>query len=1681
MKTVRKHTATLNLPTLRLEGGLFLPDMLEKAALGQARLQAEADYGIPKGLKLKDEYSRAFQIACAQWRSFAPLLERTDFDAQRATATFVTELLRDAFGYVSVGAATGIDLGERSYPITHLASSSVNPKRSLPIVVAPHTLGLDDADTRFAIAGSGSRKKTAFQLAQELLNASPDHQWALVTNGKTLRLLRDAATLTRPSYLDVDLQDLLSGQRFAEFAYVWRLLHASRAGLVGGTADEPAPVVWETWREAGQEEGTRVRDGLRLGVTEALITLGQGFVQHPANDALRQALQDGSLTKEVYFAQLLRLIYRFIFIFSVEERGLVPNAPQNDDDSATARAKLAASQSYAQGYALARLRDMALRRRARTRFDDLWLGVKIVFKGLSHGELRLGLPALGGLFAPAQCPALDGAQLTNADLLAAMKSMRWASQSGASLAPIDYRNMGTEELGSVYESLLELVPEVDLHARTFGFVGLTSEGSTAGNDRKLTGSFYTPDSLVQELVKSALDPVIEQRLAANPSNPIEALLSIRVLDPACGSGHFLLAAARRLAERLAALRSPDGVVTPQAYRHALREVIARCIFGVDRNPMAVELARTALWLEGFEEGRPLGFLDHHLQCGDALLGLTDLHALEKGIAKDAFKALSGDDKEVCKQLSKANTAGLKQIAKDLQSGQVLLGFDNATGLQTLRAIEALSAETPVEVAVKEQAYIQFCEQSKSSPLGLAADLMVGAYLMSKTADKAAMVPTSETLHAALTAPHTLQEQGTVHSATLAAAHAACQQAQVLHWPLAFPQVFATGGFDCVLGNPPWERIKLQEEEFFATRHPAVAAAKNKAERSQRIQWLSEGMLSQHLYPTDGTHLAATESVAEQRLYTEFIIARRVAEAASVFMHVDGVDGGRYPLTGVGDVNTYALFAETILQITAPDGRAGFIVPTGIATDDSTKAYFGHISQSGRLVSLYDIENRSKLFAAVDSRMKFCLITLGKADATEFVCFAEQASQLADSRRRFSLTPDEFRLINPNTLTCPVFRSARDAELTKKLYRAAPVLIREAVWQGAGKGGQLIAPEVNPWGISFMAMFHMSGDSHLFKDTPAPDRLPLFEAKLIHQFDHRWATYTPGGDSRDMMLAEKQDPHSSATPRYWVDQREVWLRVTRLPDGLRKALRDRHEQATVLAVTQLLFGRWLAAQGSASPSTAAQSALQHTAPQGIYPAWAAFVQHHPYARQVAPVSLGLCGNNPPCLTPLDDNHLPAQGSFEVAMSSERASTAWYAVDPQALAHMLALTARHRDLPAPTQALDSEQEVLDLAEHWLAQSCPGWLMGWRDITNATNERTVIASVMPLAGVGNKIPLLMMDSEKVEPKRAAAFLGNLSALVFDFVARQKIGGTTLNYFYLKQFPVLSPDRYTEADLAFIVTRVLELTFTAHDLSGWAQDLGYNGPPFAFDPERRAVLRAELDACYARLYSLTRDELRYILDPADVMGADYPSETFRVLKSGELREFGEYRTQRLVMREFDRMALAEANGEQFSSLLNPPPGVQAQPAYSSHGIVQDEADAHLVGLVLTMIRQLGRLPRRHLTDAMAMAGKPGSWPQHFDAQGVGAMNAFQLRSPGVFDAQRLNGARLQTWLRHFESTGVIRMESQTDVLVAVPAAVLPSYVLADEETTRLASLLTQAVPLAVASNAADEEKPVGVSVKRA
>lgn len=1357
MKKIRKNQkSAFNLHSLTLEGALFLPDQLEKAALGQASQQKDADYHVPTGLKLKGEYSRAFQIASAQWKQFSQHFERSDVDALALTQSFVKDLLQHAFAYHSIQTTAPILANERAYPVSFIAEQ-------LPIVVAPFNVGLDESIELFAVEGSGSRKKSAFQLAQELLNASDQHLWAIATNGRQLRLLRDAASLTRPSFLEIDLEDILQAQRFSEFTNAWRLIHASRAPQSTQSTDS----IWESWRAIGQEEGTRVRDGLRQGVEQALLTLGTGFIQHPANSSLRQALDEGTLSKDAYFQQLLRLVYRFIFLFTVEERGLL----HPKDDSKQAQQ---ARQAYAQGYALARLRELCLKRRARNRFDDHWQAIRIVFKGLEQGQPHLALPALGGLFSNEQTPDLDRSSLSNTDFLQAIQHLRWAviaQGKSTNTIPVDYRNMGPEELGSVYESLLELVPTLNLSEKRFGFVGLTDEGSTAGNTRKLTGSYYTPDSLVQQLIQSALEPVIAQRLAANPSNPTEALLSIRVVDPACGSGHFLLAAARRLAEELAQLRSlasgQEGAIKPQDYRHALREVIGHCIFGVDRNPMAIELARMALWLEGFAEGCPLNFLDHHLQVGDALLGLTDLNVLEYGISKDAFKALSGDDKEVCKLLAAQNSNALKQLEKDRKSPQFKLPLEQSSQLAELQRIEAMPQNTLKQTTAQEAAYAAFLEKTQNSPLRNAADILVGAYLLPKTPDTQSQVPTTATLMLELMAG--ADNHNAQHQTQRQAALQACADASVFHWPLAFPQVFAQGGFDCVLGNPPWEVTQMGEEEFFSTRSAAIADLAG-SKRKQAIADLEQ---------------------RDPRLWKEYIEESHRVATSNNFIR----NSGRYPLTAHGKLNTYPLFAETILQITKAEsnsqsGFSGFIVPTGIATDDSTKAYFGHISQKGLLVSLLDIENREKIFLSVDSRMKFCLLTLGKAEAAEFVFFATQTSQLVDPRRRFTLTPEEFRLINPNTLTCPVFRSERDAELTKKLYRAAPVLIKEAV--SAGK--KTIQTEISPWKIKFsQGLFNMTSDSHLFEDISSQNSIPLYEAKLIHHFDHRFATYTEDGKTRDFTLNEKQDTNSQIRPRYWVSQQEVFDR-----------LKDKN--------------------------------------------------------------------------------------------------------------------------------------------WDKK----WLMGWRDICRATDERTVIASVIPLAGVGNQMPLIL-PQKSYNNAEYALLLANLSCLVYDFVARHKTGGTHMNYFIFKQLPVLPPEHYQPADFNFIVPRVLELTYTSHDLLYWAQDLGYTGEPFVFNPERRAILRAELDAYYAKLYGLTRDELRYILDPAEVMGDDYPSETFRVLKNNEMHEFGEYRTQRLVLEAWDAL---EKQQPLENSIIKPARRTAPFP-YDESRTPASAAEDWLAGLVCDVLLQ--------------------------------------------------------------------------------------------------------------------------------
>lgn len=1554
----RKNTQQLAYTAIRIEGGLIPAEELSRLttlATPEATEQTEAHYSIPRGLKLRDEIARSFKIAQNLWQDFVQQRHRQDVPAHQLTVnTLLLPLLRQVLGHTDLAAARSVlasGSSQQTYNIGHAALGG-----RLPVVLAGYDQPLDLAAERFGDTNPDTgrtRRRSPYMLAQEALNASDASLWAIVSNGVKLRILRDNPSLTRPAYVEVDLEALFTEELYADFTAFWLLAHASRFGkcLPDGTHTEPTDCPWERWRNAGQKSGETVRMNLRFQVEHALRSLGTGFLSHQANTSLREQLQNpeqSSITKQAFFEELLSLVYRFIFLATVEDRS----------DPSTGRSLIFTpdatpeqQQRYWQGYSLTWLRERAVRRSSHDTHSDLWQALSITFSGLATGQAALGLPALGGLFAQEQCPLLNTAQIDNHHLLAAVFQLGYFRQS-TGLTRVNYRDMGAEELGSVYESLLELVPDYQHlsqpHAARLAFVGDDDEASNKGNARKLTGSYYTPDSLVQELIQSALEPVIAHTVQANPSNPVQALLELTVCDPACGSGHFLLAAARRLADEVAKLRAAavGGAPTPSDYRHALRDVVGHCIYGVDKNPLAIALAKTALWLEAYTPDRPLTFIDHHLQVGDALLGVLDPKILERGIPDEAYAVLSGDDKATAAALKKQNKAELKSwkqvVANDL--------FAASTLAQNASAVEQLADDTLDSIAAKRSAWAQASQQAGQSTLAKLADTYVAAFLAPKVPQGQGQIPLSGYLWGLLHPNPDQPEKPELAQA----AHDLCRAHSVFHWWLAFPQVAAKGGFAVMLGNPPWEMLQLDPQEFFAAEAPSIANAQHMAARNKMIAALE----------TDRPHL-----------FKRYWGAVRAMEAVQAFVHASG----RFPTSGFGRINLASLFAETVLQATAlnANGRAGLVLPSGIATDSFTQHLFNEIARRG-LASLFDFENREAIFQGVHRSYKFSLMTFGKTKETKFQFFAGNPSHLTDKDRQFTLTPADFELLNPNTRTCPVFRSNADAELTKKLYRSTPVLWREAE---IDSDGNVIRPEVNPWNLQFQLMFMMNTDSHLFADSPAqahasaptPHRLPLYEAKMVHQFDHRWATYVdnpdkPGGlDTNDVSPAQKADPHFTVRPRYWVDEREVLARIARVPSRVANAwlawqqasdatqhngsdsaaATALHERHTALT---LALASWVA--GALFRTEAERLHASHPAPSPAPDTGSLFAEYEPN-RPLAPAKQAQAAIN----NEVEAN--AARWSNTTVLRATQATERLLASHHPLLAEALKAdgTMGKKALPlfqkwalqddphqglglsndelAHLQALQTPGTThlpLEWLDAWMNRRSPRWLMGWRDITNATNERTVIASVVPRVGVGHKMPIIRFPIT-VNAAISAVLYGNLCALTLDYAARQKVGGTSLTYHYLKQFPILPPERYTPADLAYIVPRVLELTHTAHDMQAWANDLlaalpsadprppqqhGTPLPPFPWNPERRAQLRAELDAYYARLYGLDRNELRYILDPADVMGADYPSETFRVLKNSELREFGEYRTQRLVLAAWDALeaeAAQSPTGRQYGN----------------------------------------------------------------------------------------------------------------------------------------------------------------------
>ncbi|MCR5358278.1 MAG: N-6 DNA methylase [Thermoguttaceae bacterium] len=1298
------------------------------------------DFHLFGGQRLNEKITECWEKLQRCWQFFKAkrdALSETDYGTTLTRNEWLLPLFNVLdYGRLELNRPAPV-INDKTYAISHRAAEPV----AIHLVSFRQDLDMRDTDSR---AGA---KISPHSMVQEFLNESDEHLYGFVSNGLKFRILRDNASLVRAAYIEFDLETMMETNAYHDFYLFFLLTHQSRVEsrrAVVETEPEPdeeneeeesAPAqdvetdCWlEVWHRIAKETGVRALDTLRVGVQTAINKLGGGFLSHPKNAELHRKLSSGEMNRQDYYRLLLRLVYRLIFLLIIEDRELL--FPK----SASPQQK----EWYANYYSLSRIRSLSRRGRG-GRHGDLWKQIQLIFDRLDKGEPRLGIPALGSLFFREEfIGELNECEIANIDLLAAVRSLSYTDRNGL-LQPINYRNIGTEELGSIYESLLEMHPTIS--GRSFRLDIVT------GNDRKTSGSYYTPPELVDSLLDTALDPVIADALKnkGTKEEQEEAILSLKVCDPSCGSGHFLIGAAHRMGKRLAQIRTGDDEPAPEHLLHAVRDVIARCIYGVDLNPMAVELCKISLWIESAEPGKGLLFLDHHIRCGNSLLGATP-ELIKEGIPDEAFSEIEGDDRTYCTKYKKIN--------KEERRGQGLFDFDLAetadVSLDGLEKDAAALAELPGETAgdylVKESALRELVDSTPFQREKLKADLWTAAFVWKKTDQfkypiTQALIDRAETEKPDFLEPWMKKELDRL-----------IETYQFFHWHLEFADVFGqdgSGGFDVVLGNPPWERIKLQEKEWFAQREPDIAAAANKAERAKLIKDIK---------------------TANPFLYEQFLADSRVAEGTSQYIRLSG----KYPLCGRGDVNTYTIFAELNRQIISPKGRVGCIVPSGIASDSTTQFFFQDLMKKNCLVSLYDFENRKGIFPGVHRSFKFSLLTVAGIEGeieggADLSFFNQSVHDLDDRERRFKLSSAEIRMLNPNTQNCAIFRSVKDAVLTKAVYRRVPIL-----WQE--KGPEITQVEKNPWQIKFSTMFHMSNDSYLFctrdelesggfslegnhfvKD--GTERfLPLYEAKMMHHYNHRFGDYRdlPAGSKSTQLpnipvkRLEKTD--YLPLPRYWVAETEVRKKV---PDDVK-----------------------------------------------------------------------------------------------------------------------------------------------------------YLVGWRDITNVTNERTVISAVMPITAVGNNLPLLFAGA--FESKLLFCLLADNTSFVHDYVARQKVSGTHINFFIATQITNLPPDFaeyltpfYFKVTFGeFILPRVLELTYTATDLAPFAKDCGYTDergkvlPPFKWNEERRFILRCELDAIFFGLYFGFRDwsqanehpetpqqlaELKsYFPTPLDAL--DYVMGTFPILKRKDL-----------------------------------------------------------------------------------------------------------------------------------------------------------------------------------------------------
>jgi hypothetical protein len=1221
-------------------------------------------------------------------------------------------------------------------------------------------------------------------------------QWGILTNGRHWRLYWQQARSRSEEFLELDLPAILGLPGFEDlflpteekrqhWLKVFLLLFRRQAFLPGADGRDFHALALDEgrhWEErVARDLSTLVFDQVFPSLISSIVANDPHAANPPSADYLA-SVKEGALI----------LLYRLLFILYAEDRNLLPVRDKRYDDYGM-RKKVR--------------EDIASRIDEKNVFaetlGDYHSRVKRLFKAISKGERSLGLPPYnGGLFDDTKTPILERIELPDA-VFAPMVDALSRHDDGGRKRWINYRDLSVQQLGSIYERLLEYEPAFEKESIVIRPNIFARKGS---------GSYYTSEELVALIIERTVGPLIDEKrdifkenslsLASDKRpnaerlrdlaalDPASAILTLRICDPAMGSGHFLVSLVDYLADRVleaiaeaATIVSWGDYVSPLVERIAAlrghiesqaksnnwavendqlddrlivrRIILKRVVHGVDMNPMAVELAKVALWLHTFTVGAPLSFLDHHLRCGNSLFGELVRPVMNE--LSTRFSLTINPHVQAARRAAK----GMQQIEdlSDIDIGEVKTSAETfvsvCTDTQPLEKLLNLRqglrwlGVDDLGKANLHPALVSLFDGS----LGDLLKLATGRLNMSDDGQEPDLVPSKKK-----STEFSKSEIMATAARILGRVRDISRDQHFMHWQVAFPDVWdqwesgtPSGGFDAIIGNPPWDRMKLQEVEWFAARKPEVALAQTAALRKRLIDRLIK----------DNDHLVG-----------DYHRAQRMAEAATRVAR----NQGHFPLLSGGDLNIYSLFVEQALSLIKPDGMVGLVTPSGIASDLGASKFFSSIATTGRLACLFDFENKGKFFPDVHNSFKFCVVVMGgktrSFPAADCAFFLHGSEEIGQPERSFSLKAEDFRRINPNTGTAPVFRTTRDAELTRSIYARLPVLVEKD------------KPPV--WPVRYLRMFDMTNDSGLFRTSetlkadgfyqPARNRwkkgpveyVPLYEGKMVQAFDHRAAS----------VIVNPANIHRPAQPE-------------------------------------------------------AATATQHADPKWL--------------------------PNPQFWVPTSD-------------------IAW----PEAKHH-------------------SGIERVD------------WAIGFKDVTAPTNARTMIAAIVPCAGHGNTLPLLVPDyPAPLTPDEhyamieeyaclcasmagrykedAPLWLANLNSVALDFTARQKVQGQHLNWYILEQLPVVPPSAYEgkvgERVIADLIREeVLRLTFTADDMPPFARDQGYEGQPFAWDEDERRHSRARLDAIYFMLYGLDRNAAAYVLD------------TFPIVREQDLAAHKRYLTKDLIL----------------------------------------------------------------------------------------------------------------------------------------------------------------------------------------